>query len=164
MLAGLGLWARQNYRRQVNLEQMKWLQQLYDSFYNSDRYKTVRQMIDFDDLGQTMDLLRRGETDPHHLSLPERDRLDEFTDYLNFFEWLAYLEKEKQLTFAQLDSMFRYYMTRLLEIDKNRELRKYIQEEGYEQLSRLLDRYGRDIRVVSESKGIASSRGSSSSG
>lgn len=164
MLAGLGLWARQNYRRQVNLEQMKWLQQLYDSFYNSDRYKEVRQMVDFDELGHTMELLRRSETDPHHLSLPERAQLDQFTDYLNFFEWLAYLEKEGQLTFSQLDTMFRYYLTRLLEIDKNRELRKYIQEEGYEQLSRLLGRYGRDIRVAPASKGIASSGGSSTGG
>jgi hypothetical protein len=144
VLALLGLWARRNYRRQVNLEQMRWLQQLYDSFYNSDRYKEVRQVIDFDELGQTMELLRRGDADPHQLSLPERAKLDQFTDYLNFFEWLAYLEKEKQLTFPQLDTMFGYYLARLSQVDKNRQLRQYIRDKGYEQLHRLLDRYAQD--------------------
>jgi hypothetical protein len=157
VLAGLALWARQSYRRQVNLEQMRWLQQLYDSFYNSDRYKGVRQVIDFDELGQTMELLRRGEADPHQLSLPERAQIDQFTDYLNFFEWLAYLEKEKQLTFQQLDTMFGYYLTRLLQVDKNRQLRKYIQEKGYEQLHRLLERYSRDKSFLRAGKASAAS-------
>ena len=140
-VAALALWARQNYRRQVNLEQMRWLQQLYDSFYNSDRYRAVRQAVDFDELDQTLELLRRGDADPHQLSLPERTQLDQFTDYLNFFEWVAFLEKEGQLTFEQLDTMFKYYLIRLLQVDKNRQLRKYIQDKGYEQLDRLLDRY-----------------------
>jgi len=156
-LAGLALWARQSYRRQVNLEQMRWLQQLYDSFYNSDRYKAVRQSIDFDDLAQTLDLLRRGETDPHQLSLPERAQLDQFTDYLNFFEWLAFLEEEKQLTFVQLDTMFGYYLVRLLQVDKNRKLRQYIQEKGYEQLNGLLDRYAQGKAVIAAGKAKAAS-------
>jgi hypothetical protein len=141
ILAGAALWARKSYRHQVNLEQMKWLQQLYDSFYNSERYKAVRQLIDFDDLGATLELLRRADADSGRLSLPERTQVDQFTDYLNFFEWIAFLEKEGQLTFEQLDAMFKYYLTRFLQVDKNRQLRKYIQEKGYEQLHRLLNRY-----------------------
>ena len=156
-LAGLAFWARQSYRRQVNLEQMRWLQQLYDSFYNSDRYRAVRQVIDFDDLDQTLELLRRGDADPYQLSLPERTQLDQFTDYLNFFEWVAFLEEEGQLTFEQLDAMFKYYLTRLLEIDKNRQLRKYIQSHGYEQLDRLLDRYEQDKTVLAAGKAKAAS-------
>jgi hypothetical protein len=155
VLAALGLWARRNYRRQVNLEQMRWLQQLYDSFYNSDRYKEVRQLIDFDELAQTMELLRRGDSNPHQLSLPERARVDQFTDYLNFFEWLAFLQEEKQLTFGQLDTMFGYYLTRLLEIDKSRQLRTYIQEKGYEQLHRLLERYSQNISVLTAGRARA---------
>jgi hypothetical protein len=151
----LGLWARQNYRRQVSLEQMKWLQQLYDSFYNSDRYKEMRQAIDFDELEQTMELLRRGDADPHQLSLPERARVDQFTDYLNFFEWLAYLEEQKQLTFQQLDTMFGYYLTRLLQVDKSRQLRQYIREKGYEQLHELLERYSRQFSVPPAGKARA---------
>jgi len=156
-LAGLALWARQSYRRQVNLEQMRWLQQLYDSFYNSDRYKAVRQIIDFDELAQILDLLRRGETDPHQLSLPERAQVDQLTDYLNFFEWLAFLEEEKQLTFVQLDTMFGYYLVRLLQVDKNRQLRQYIQEKGYEQLNGLLDRYAQGKPVLATGKAKAGS-------
>jgi hypothetical protein len=141
IVAWAALWARKNYARQVTLEQMKWLQQLYDSFYSSERYKAVRQLIDFDDLGSTLELLRRADTDSSQLSLPERTQVDQFTDYLNFFEWIAFLEKEGQLTFEQVDAMFKYYLVRLLQVEKNRELRKYIQEHGYEQLHRLLNRY-----------------------
>jgi hypothetical protein len=151
----LGLWARQSYRRQVNLEQMRWLQQLYDSFYNSDRYKEMRQAIDFDELEQTIELLRRADAEPHQLSLPERARVDQFTDYLNFFEWLAYLEEQKQLTFQQLDTMFGYYLTRLLQVDRSRQLRQYIQEKGYEQLQELLDRYSRNVSVPPAAKARA---------
>jgi hypothetical protein len=156
-VAALALWARQSYRRQVNLERMRWLQQLYDGFYNSDRYKSVRQMIDFDELEQTLDLLRRGDADPHQLSLPERGQVDEFTDYLNFFEWLAFLEGEKQLTFTQLDTMFGYYLARLLQVDKNRQLRKYIQDKGYEQLHGLLDRYAQSRAAFPAGKASAAS-------
>jgi hypothetical protein len=154
-LAGLAVWARQSYRRQVNVEQMRWLQQLYDGFYNSDRYKSIRQIIDFDELEQTLELLRRGDADPHQLSLPERAQVDELTDYLNFFEWLAFLEEEKQLTFTQLDTMFGYYLARLLQVDKNRQLRKYIQEKGYEQLNGLLDRYAQDKSALAAGKAKA---------
>jgi hypothetical protein len=146
----------------VSLEQMRWLQQLYDSFYNGERYKEVRQVIDFDELGQTMELLRRGDADPHQLSLPERAKLDQFTDYLNFFEWLAYLEDEKQLTFRQLDTMFGYYLTRLSQVDRNRQLRQYIRDNGYEQLHRLLDRYSQEASAPAASATAAGRSGSGS--
>jgi hypothetical protein len=42
-------------------------------------------------------------------------------------------------------------------VDKNRQLRKYIQEKGYEKLNVLLDRYEQDKSVLSAGKAKAGS-------
>jgi len=142
-VAGVAILARRSYRHQINLERMKWLQQLYDSFYNSDRYKAVRQRIDFDDLATLFQLLRKSDIAPQELRAQEKDQLDQFTDYLNFFEWIGYLEREGQITFKNVDAMFKYYLVRLLQVDSSKQLRKYILDHGYEELHSLLDRYSK---------------------
>ena len=64
-LSGIGIvalfitaWvAYKNYTYHTQLERLKWLQQLFESFYSSDRYKFVRQQIDFDDMTRLLSLL-----------------------------------------------------------------------------------------------------------
>jgi hypothetical protein len=136
--------AYRNYHKQTKLERLKWLQQLYESFYKDNRYRPMRQRIDFDDLDDLLPLLRKNETRSEKLSQAQRDQLDEFTDYLNFFEWIAFLEHKGQLPFKDLDVMFNYYLCRIVQIDKQHQnkISKYIKENGYEQFLRLLtDRY-----------------------
>jgi hypothetical protein len=135
--------AAKRYRYQVNLERMKWLQQLYDSFYNSERYKGIRQLIDFDDLDTLIQLLKKSDASPRELHSPERNQVDQFTDYLNFFEWIGYLQKEGQITFEQVDTMFHYYLVRLMKVDRDQELRKYIKKNDYQELHRLLNQYSK---------------------
>jgi hypothetical protein len=148
-LSGIGIialfvtaWvAYKNYRYHTQLDRLKWLQQLFESFYSSDRYKSVRQQIDFDDITRLLSLLRRSESDPKELRGEERIQVDLFTDYLNFFEWIAFLESKEQLAFEDVDAMFNYYLKRLLQVDKDRQLRRYIRDKGFERLHRLLNRY-----------------------
>jgi hypothetical protein len=40
------LWALVVYRRNRRLEQAKWLLTFYDKFYESDKYKAVRELLD----------------------------------------------------------------------------------------------------------------------
>ncbi len=148
-LSGLGvifllitaLVAYKNYTYHTQLERLEWLQQLFESFYNSDRYKSVRQQIDFDDVTILLSLLRRSESEPKELRTEERVQVDLFTDYLNFFEWIAFLESKEQLNFEDVDAMSNYYLKRLLQVDKDRQLRRYIRDKGFERLHRLLNRY-----------------------
>ncbi|HXB21247.1 MAG TPA: hypothetical protein VNV88_07700 [Candidatus Solibacter sp.] len=135
--------AYKSYAHQNNLERLKWLQQLYDSFYNQDRYKSVRQKIDFNDVEGLFSLLLRSNTEPQSMRFEERKQLDEFTDYLNFFEWIAFLESKGQLSFEDVDSMFNYYLKRVMQVDQDQQFRKYIQHAGYEKLHKLLNRYSR---------------------
>jgi hypothetical protein len=142
-LFGTALIAYRSYAHQTELERLKWLQHLTDNFYNQDRYKSIRQKIDFNDVQGLFSLLRRSDTDPQNMRFEERRQLDEFTDYLNFFEWIAFLESKRQLSFEDVDVMFNYYLKRLMQVDQDQQFRKYIQHEGYEKLHKLLNRYSR---------------------
>src|SRR5262245_43176578 len=150
-LSGIGIFfllitawvAYKNYVYNTQLERLKWLQQLFESFYNSDRYKSVRQQIDFDDVKGLLTLLQRSDSEPGGLRREERVQVDELTDYLNFFEWIAFLETKEQLTFEDVDAMFNYYLKRLLQVDQDQQLRRYIRDNGFERLHRLLNHYSR---------------------
>lgn len=85
--------------------------------------------------------MKKSDTDPQSLRAADRNLVDDFTDYLNFFEWIGFLCSSNQLTNEDVDVMFAYYLKRLLQVDKNQFLRKYIQEKDYQQLHRLLNRY-----------------------
>lgn len=139
----IAFFAYKSYAYQNRLERLKWLQQLYENFYNQERYKAVRQKIDFNDVADLLSLLRRSDTEPEALRFEERKQVDEFTDYLNFFEWIAFLESKGQLSFEDIDVMFNYYLKRLLQVDQDQQFRRYIQHAGYEQLHGLLNRYSR---------------------
>jgi hypothetical protein len=143
ILSGTAISAFVSFRYQTKLDRLKWLQQLYDTFYNSERYKSIRQEIDFAGGAKLFPLLRRSDSEPGALGSEERNEVDRFTDYLNFFEWLAHLEDEKQLEFKDLDAMFNYYLIRLLQIDQDQQIRHYMKRHGYEKLHQLLNRYSR---------------------
>jgi hypothetical protein len=65
-------------------------------------------------------------------SIELREELD---DYLNFFEFIASLEKMKQLTLDQVKMVFEYYISR---ITKHEFLLDYISDQGFENLNTLL--------------------------
>src|ERR1700704_2964424 len=143
VLCSTALLAFLGYRRQIKREKLRWLQQLYEKFYNQKRYKPVRQRIDFDDLDDLLPLLRKTKDMIQRPSPEERNKIDEFTDYLNFFEWIAFLESVRQLRFKQLNVMFNYYLVRILEIDDRHSGRiiRYISDNGYEQFLELLRKH-----------------------
>ncbi len=134
------LFGLHNYYRQTKLEKLKWIQQLYEKFYNTDQYRLIRQKIDFDNLDDLLPLLQKDETESRNFTLEQCNQLDQFTDYLNFFEWIAFSEKKGQLSYNDLDVMFNYYLARIVIIDKRHQgqIGKYMKDNGYEQLFRLL--------------------------
>lgn len=61
----------------------------------------------------------------------------DFTDYLNFFEYVAILTKSEQLRDEDIEDLFGYYLNCL---KRHERVRKYIDNpiNGYEKLSQLL--------------------------
>ncbi len=65
------------------------------------------------------------------------DLCEKLVDYLNFFEFIASLLTMGQLTFEQVNMAFEYYINLL---KKHQWLMKYVSEEGFENLRKLLER------------------------
>lgn len=82
------------YRFNSRLECAKWLNTLYEKFYEKDELKKVRDILDCDG----------GESSA--VEEPVRSESKEFTDYLNFFEFVAVLGKSKQLAKGGVEDLF----------------------------------------------------------
>ena len=116
--------AAYSYRRNSRLEEARWLLRLFEKFYEEPRYKTIREALDCDVENQVVsDLVSREGA--------------EFTDYLNFFEFVAVLVQSRQISQGQIERMFQYYLEC---IKKHKAVREYIADKGkgYEQLRVLL--------------------------
>lgn len=119
------VWALYLFHRRLASDRAKWVTALYEKFYENKDLKYVRQVIDCDndDAGRAA----IGKLIANH----ER----EFTDYHNFFEYVAYLRMERHLTQKEVDGLFSYYLDCL---KKHPEVVEYTKKYGFRKLSELL--------------------------
>jgi hypothetical protein len=96
---------------------------LYEKFYERPELKAVREVLDCEG-GQSAAIEKLVSEEPA-----------EFSDYLNFFEFVAVLRKSGQLTQEEIEDLFHYYLNC---VENCRTVRAYIAKKGYEQLDRLL--------------------------
>jgi hypothetical protein len=98
---------------------------LYSKFYEQPELKKVREILD-----------RQPPDSPEVCSLVE-DEDASLTDYLNFFEFMAYLRKYGQLSYENVKALFDYYLSSLC---RHETVRKYISDDskGYGYLKELL--------------------------
>lgn len=111
------------YRANSRLERARWLASLYEKFYEKDQLKGVRQTLD------------SADRDASEISKLVTDEPSEFTDYLNFFEFVAVLEKSGQLKSNEIEDLFHYYLDCL---EKSPKIREYLAAKGYEHLDEFL--------------------------
>jgi hypothetical protein len=113
------------YHRNSVVERARWLSSLYTKFYEAPDLKRIRTALDeaSPNAAPVQDLVRTEDSD--------------FTDYLNFFEFVAYLKARGQLSKRDVAALFDYYL-RLL--SKHEDVRKYILDDrkGYGYLKKLL--------------------------
>lgn len=114
------------YWRNSKLERAKWLASLYEKFYEKDHLKKIREILDCDDKISL------------EITALIRDESAEFTDYLNFFEFVAFLRKEGQLNFREVEQLFGYYLNCL---NSREDIRGYIEKRDYQLLDSLLAEY-----------------------
>jgi gamma-glutamylcyclotransferase (GGCT)/AIG2-like uncharacterized protein YtfP len=137
--------AVREYREKGRVEKARWLSDLFRQFFVDPTFKVIRQKIDFNDLEPIRDLIVR-ERAWHQLGVPEtfkpeeKELLDQFTDFLNFFEFVGLLQKNGRLTDDDIGSLFHYYITRLVEVDPDNEIRRYLKELNFQNLNDLLNR------------------------
>jgi len=146
IIGALTAWfAVREYREKGQVAKAKWQSDLFKQFFADTTYKDIRQKIDFDDLGEIKILIAR-ELEWHRsgesttFSRVERDTLDNFTDFLNFFEFVGLLRKNGQLTDDDIGSLFDYYIARIVEIDRDNQIRLYLNAFKFRNLCHLLNR------------------------
>jgi hypothetical protein len=105
-------------------ERARWAESLYSRFFEKDELKKVRDLLDCE------------ANDPKVADLVTAEG-SQWTDYLNFFEFVAYLQRSKQLKRRDVDSLFDYYFKCLA---RHKSVADYIQkpENGFESLSELV--------------------------
>jgi len=109
------------YFRNSRRQRAQWLADLFERFYEGEAYREVRRHVEWVD----ENTLRSALSD-------DPDLEQKWTDYLNFFEFIAYLQKVGELKSEDVDAMFRYW------IDQLRPFQGHLAEYGYENLVQLL--------------------------
>ncbi len=101
------------------------MKELYEKFYERPELKAARDVLDGDDKQRISEMVENESR--------------EFTDYLNFFEFLAYLSESKQITEKEMLALFDYYLRNLRQ---NPQVLKYINvpAKGFERLAKVLAR------------------------
>jgi len=112
------------YRKNSRLERARWASELYKDFYSQGNLKETRDKLDCPANSDVVNQL-------------VIDQESEFTDYLNFFEYIVFLKNSKQLQDSEVEILFGYYLDCL---KRHAVLRDYILDpkNGYEGLATLL--------------------------
>lgn len=103
IVAAIGiLIAAFNYRKQTKTKRAEWLKELFEKFYEKTEYKDVRRWFETGEIEKNITLEETVSDDD-----------EKFTDYLNFFEFIATLEAEGQLKRKDVINLFDYYLRKL---------------------------------------------------
>jgi hypothetical protein len=112
------------YHRNSAFERARWASSLYEKFYEATTLKQLRDRLD----------CLRDSDSVNEIVIREEPA---FTDYLNFFEFIAFLQSSKQLRDSEIEALFGYYLDCLNRHDR---VKQYVSnpENGYEGLAKLL--------------------------
>jgi hypothetical protein len=116
------------YRRNVKTKRAEWLLTLHTKFFESTHYKKMRHIIDYEpaEFGMLRDSIAQGGSD---------ELVEDFVDYLNFFEFIASLWKLGQLNIDEVAMMFEYYLDNLASHDF---IMHFVRAQGFESLAALI--------------------------
>lgn len=117
------LWGIYVYFTNSRLKRAEWLGNLYEKFYERPELKPVREILDCEG-GHSAAIDKLISEEPA-----------EFSDYLNFFEFVAVLRNSRQLSEGEIEDLFHYYLDCL---ENCRPVRDYITRKGYERLDLML--------------------------
>ena len=125
-IAGIvaAFWALWVYGNNSRRERARWAESLYTRFYEKLELKTIRDQLD----------CAAGDAIVARLVTEETPAL---TDYLNFFEFVAYLQSSKQLSGTDVQALFGYYLD-CLRRHKNGVGYIRNKEKGFEYLSQIM--------------------------
>lgn len=115
------------------LEKAKWLNQLYEKFFEKPIYSEIRELLDYNSspnekYTRLKDVIERKSDSESKLQ-------EQLVVYLNFFEYIATLWKTGQITERDVHMMFGYYIKNL---EKHDWLMSFAKENEFKNLSLLI--------------------------
>ncbi|MGL5891800.1 MAG: DUF4760 domain-containing protein, partial [Bacteroidia bacterium] len=111
LVAFSALFAASTYYRNGRLERAKWLNTLHEKFFIENKFSEIRRLLDYkepSDLYSSLAASFPNRNDKNNIDLEEK-----LVDYLNFFEFIATLNKQGQLSQSEINSTFGYYISKL---------------------------------------------------
>ena len=130
VILAVGGWiALRTFERDSKLRRTEWMYRLYEQFYESDRLKPMRRLIDYapaEEIAALKADLEKGNFSEAHEAL---------VDYLNFFEFIAVQVRRNNLSRSEVMDMFDYYIRRLKD---HAFIADYLRTNGFENLDGLL--------------------------
>ena len=121
--------ALMTYARSVRTRRAEWLASLHEKFFESDRYREIRRVLDYRPEPEYADLIKAITSQSHHALA------DELYRYLNFFEFLAGLRGLGQISDDEIIGLFDYDL-RLLR--QHELIMNALRPQGFERLADLL--------------------------
>ncbi len=133
-----GAWAVWTFWRTTTIRRAEWLSSVHAKFFESLNYKTIRRVLDYETEPE-FSRLRQAVVDDAYDELVEA-----LVDYLNFFEFVASLERLGQIKSKEVSILFQYYLTLLCKHDF---VRGFIRTQGFEGLQSLLAKCVSDLEL-----------------
>lgn len=124
------------YRESIRLRRAEWLHKLFQEYYSATTYRPIRQLLDSSAGRQQLSrLVSKLATPGAGLSPEESKTLYDLTDFLSFFEFIAFLRVHGALRLEDCTVLFHYYL-QLLRQDF---LLDFMKRYGYALLLQLLE-------------------------
>ena len=117
------------YRRSVRTRRAEWLVSLHEKFFETERYATIRRVLDYREEPLYTELssaIANGKSHP---------LAEELYRYLNFFELLAELQHLKQISKREIAALFDYDLRALPD---HQFIVDVLAPQGFERLDDLL--------------------------
>lgn len=125
------------YRESLRLRRAEWLHKLFQEYYSATTYRPIRQLLDAPDgRARLSEMLSRLASRESRLSPEESKTLYDLTDFLSFFEFIAFLHSEGALSLEDCKVLFHYYLQLLAQ---QRDVLDFMKRYGYGLLLQLLD-------------------------
>ncbi|MGY6550935.1 MAG: gamma-glutamylcyclotransferase family protein [Erythrobacter sp.] len=134
-------WAVYSFRQSKRAEAARWVKELFGEFFFNSNFDEVRDLIEFGYERQLKPVLLAmllGRALPD-FSAEERRLLRELDNFLNYLEYVLYLESMGHIETDDREAIFNYW-TGVLADDDHALVRLYCRQYGYERVAALVNR------------------------
>jgi gamma-glutamylcyclotransferase (GGCT)/AIG2-like uncharacterized protein YtfP len=133
------IWAVVSYRSAKRSEKSRWMKELFSEFFFNNNFDEIRDLLEFGYATKLEPLLYQAALGRYNEIDTEEERrlVKELDNFLNYMEYVLYLEDNNQISRDDVEVTFGYWIGVLAD-DQHALLRDYCDKFGYERVSALV--------------------------